>query len=200
MNQEVIQETNYFVPSTWRRMTARWLDQIFICLIIVSIVLEFPHSEDGYFQIGLIWALLLFSTPVLYEFIFVYMLHTTPGKWICNLKVISASDPKHWGVNSLIRAGLCYVGFFFSALFITALGRYDRRHWADLMAETQVVGLEAINLPKARPVTTVILVIMGLIQGWISFSEQIHSVEYRNGSVYILDPTNFDLAVEDDEE
>ncbi len=196
----MIQESTFYVPSTWRRITARWFDQIFICLIIVSIVLEFLHSEDGYFQIGLIWAFALFSTPIFYESIFVYMFHATPGKWICNLKVISRADPKHWGVHSLIRAVLCYVGFFFSALFVTALGRYDRRHWADLMAETQVVGLEAINLPKARPVTTVILVTIGLIQGWISFSEQIRSVEYRNGSIYILDPTNFDLAEVDDEE
>ncbi len=196
MNQEAM----YFVPSTWRRMTARWLDQIFICLVIVSILLKFPQSENGYLQIGLFWALLLFSTPVFYEFIFVYFFHSTPGKWICNLKVISRADPKHWGIHTLIRAVLCYVGFFFSALFVTALGRYDRRHWADLMAETQVVGLEAINLPKARPVTTVILVIVGLIQGWISFSEQIRSVEYRNGSIYILDPTNFDWAEADDEE
>lgn len=191
----------YFVPSTWKRWLARGLDQVFIWMVLAPLLMSLPHTEDGWIQLTIPWALALFLFPVFYEAGSNYFFYTSPGKWIFNLRILpaSAEGARHWAIHVLIRALICYFGNFFWAIFAVAFFRYDRRHLADWMAETRVVGLQPTILPSVRPVLGSIAVILGLIQGWVSALEQIHSVQYENGSFYVPDPANFDFVEVDED-
>ena len=136
----------------------------------------------------------------LYRFC-LYFFQATPGKWIFNLKVLPAGAlaEKQWGVHVLIRSLVSYVGLFMWALYATAFFRYDRRHLGDWLAETKVVGESFSKRHKVRPVLGVLILVLGLIQGWISTIEQIQSIDYEDGAVFIPDPTIFDFGGEDEE-
>ena len=191
----------YFVPSTWKRVFAWWLDQVFIWMVLAPILMMFPQTEDGWIQLSLPWAIMLFLYPVLFETLALYFLNTTPGKWIFNLRVVAASPAatEHWGVHVLIRSLISYFGIFFWAIIATAFFRYDRTHLADWIAETRVVGSHAGRSPKLRPVFGMSLLILGLVQGWASMTVQISNVEYEDGFIYIPDPTSFASEMEDEE-
>ncbi len=197
----MINEQSYFVPSTWKRLMARWLDQVFIWMVLAPVLMTFPHTEDGWIQLTIPWALVILLYPVFYEGICNYFFYSSPGKWIFDLKVLPASEEgaRHWGVHVLIRALVCYFGIFFWAIFATAFLRYDRRHLADWLGETRVVGLSPARLPSVRPLFGVSVVVLGLIQGWISISEQIQNVQYEEGTIFIPDPTSFDFEAEDED-
>lgn len=192
--------TATFVPSTWKRLMARGLDQIFISMVLFPVLLMRPETEDGWIQLTIPWALFVFLYPLVYEALCLCFFQTTPGKWIFNLKVIPASAiaKKHWGLHALIRALVCYVGFFIWAFFATALWRYDRRHLADLIAETRVVGIVPTKMHKVRPLIGLIVVMLGLVQGWISTVEQIQSIDYEDGAFFVPDPTVFDFSGEEE--
>ena len=194
---------SYFIPSTWKRVLAWCLDQVFIWMMIAPILIMFPQTEDGWIGISLPWALVLLVAPVFFEMAGLYYFNATPGKWICHLKILPASkaSEQHWAVHTLIRAVLGFCGMFLWVIFVTGLFRYDRRHLADLIAETRVVGFSARPLPQVRPVLGLIVVLLGLIQGGASLAAQISNVDYEDGSIFIPDPTNFDFAgVSEDEE
>ena len=197
----MIETQIHFVPSTRNRLMARWLDQVFIWMVLAPILMMFPMTEEGWIQLSLPCAVALFLYPIFYEAFCTYFFYTTPGKWICNLKLVPVESTlaKNWGVHALTRAVICHFGNFFWAIFATAFFRYDRRHLADWICETRVVGLAPTGFVKIRPVIGIIVVILGCISGWVSTYEQVTNIDYEDGFIYIPDPTNYDFSNIEDE-
>jgi uncharacterized RDD family membrane protein YckC len=198
---------NYYVPATWKRFLAKILDLIFIWILWTPIFMQAPRDADGWIELTLGLATLVFLFPIFAESACIYFFHTTPGKWIFHLQVEpanlrdSAKAPSAWAGHALLRSVLSYLTLFVSGLlFATMFFRYDRRHWADLLAETRVVSKDPSKTPPLRPILGLLLVLGGLFGGMASFSDQILSVEVEDGKIYIPDPLSFDFQLEEDGE
>lgn len=134
----------FYIPSTWRRLTARGTDQLiqllcYIPFLKTAVLLFFTEGEVSVslWQVGLFLLI-----PVIYEFSFLYLMQATPGKWCFGLKVVPCSDPYKaldWRQALLRPLADRFVLFFSWAVYALAFFRYDRTHLADWVAETRVV-------------------------------------------------------------
>ena len=57
----------HYVPATWRRLLARWLDQLFIWMVIGPLLLRLPQTEDGWIQLSIPWAIGIFLWPDIHK-------------------------------------------------------------------------------------------------------------------------------------
>lgn len=189
---------NLYVASTWKRLGARCVDQVFVTLLMAPVIWHLPSDGEGFLRVPLWTGLSLLSVPVFYEGLFYSFFHATPGKWIFGLQVIPASDSTAagWGFRIFSRVLLSQLSFFFLwAIYATALWRSDRRHLADWWAQTRVVGHESAGVLPPRWFSGSLLVVMGLASGWPQAQEQLRNLEVQAGHVIVPDP--FDIHLEE---
>ncbi|WP_255489937.1 RDD family protein [Bdellovibrio sp. KM01] len=136
-----------YVPSTWKRLLAVTIDQVFLAICYSPFYKAFytVWFTDADVQFNLFQLLMLFLTPALYEAASLMLISATPGKWIMGLKVVPAHSPHEEldYTQCLLRPLTSRLSFFFSwAIFALAFFRYDRTHLSDWVAETRVVQFQ----------------------------------------------------------
>ncbi|MNK01179.1 RDD family protein [compost metagenome] len=184
-----MEETSYFVPSTWARLIAKFIDQM------ISLVFYLPFAKGLYLliftdddvTISLWQVLVLLLIPAVYEGVFLALMQRTPGKWIMGLKVVPARDvsaPLRWD-QCLLRPLTERLSIFFSlAPFALAFFRYDRTHLADWVAETRVIQFEPrSSRTKIRWIVGTLLVVMNAYEGMSSAARVLNNVDWENGQV-----------------
>lgn len=144
--EQAIIPPSFLVPSLWSRLWARMIDDAVRLGLgwTFWFPLSFAQSEmDEPIRIHLYWVLLGISSAAIYEILGLVLFQTTLGKYLFNLKVESTvvgSEGKISCSQAFLRVLGSWFHFLFSwAPFVSALFRYDRRHWLDLYSETRVV-------------------------------------------------------------
>lgn len=180
-----------FIPSTWSRLFAHGIDQMISLVLYIpfaGLVLKLLLSEEDVF-LSLPQLLALFLLPAVYEFVFLVLMQTTPGKWMFGLKVVPFSNPTEplkW-TQCLLRPLVSRLSFFFGwAIFATAFFRYDRTHVSDWVAETRVIQNEPRkSLPKVRWIVGTFFILIYLYEGMISASAVINAIDWSAGRVNV---------------
>ncbi|WII70889.1 RDD family protein [Bdellovibrio sp. 22V] len=175
-----------YVPSTWKRFFAHGIDQLFILpfyLPFAGVFFRLAFTEDDVF-LNFIQLAVLFLIPALFEFVFLYLLQATPGKWFLGLRVVPAGDyqkPLHWS-QCVLRALAGRLSFFFSwAIYALAFFRYDRTHLCDWVAETRVVqATPRANKAELRWIVGVIFVLLYAYEGLVSSQMILKSIDWSN--------------------
>lgn len=178
-----------FIPSTWRRLVARFIDQILRLFFYLPFAKPFflLLFTDQEVPISLLQLTGLFLVPTIYEVIFLILMQATPGKWIMGLKVVPASNPMEYlsWQQCLLRPLTQTLTFFFSwAIYAVAFFRYDRTHLADWVAETRVVQ----STPRAtraslRPLLGVLFVFLNISEGLASARSILDSIQWEDKKV-----------------
>ncbi len=162
------------IPSTFQRAKARLIDEL-ICLVLSLPVTghlfltEFNEDADW----NLPWTGLFYWAGIrlFYFYVSYRFFQKTLGKWVYDLRLVPAANYNAELTDSQILLRLVAEWFklplswsIYSIMFF----RYDRRHFADLVAETRVAGPV-----QARPTTsrrTKIRWIVGIILLFSVFS------------------------------
>lgn len=163
--------TSESIPTTSRRLWARWFDQLIKFFLQIPFwlqVLGLLWSDEGTVMVHWSWVLYFLVIQFSYEPISYYLCGTTLGKYWLDLRVVDRQDPNR-GLGlaqSYLRGLLTELSCFFGwSLFATLFFRYDRSHWIDLWAGTRVVSLTSsssshsesqqqskqLEGPRARP-------------------------------------------------
>ncbi|HWU43255.1 MAG TPA: RDD family protein [Bdellovibrio sp.] len=191
-----------YVPSTWKRLIAFGIDQLFAALLYLPFAKTlwqlFSTDEDIYISLGKLF--LLFLVPALYEFIFLMILQATPGKWIMGLRVV----PAHNAYNELtlpqciLRPFVERLSFFFSwAIYALAFFKYDRTHLADWVAETRVIQFTPrIRRPRVRWIVGTVLLFSYLYQGLIYSTNVLNQIDWENKRVELRSLLNVDEMID----
>lgn len=182
-----------YVPSTWKRILAYSLDEIFMIpfyLPFVGIGIQFFWGEED-IVISLLQFFLILFVPAVYEFVFLLLLQSTPAKWFLGLKVVPAHD---WEADlswqqALLRALTKRLSLFTStAMYVLALFRYDRTHLADWVAETRVVQATPRHArPRIRWFLGTILTVYFLVEGLSLASKVLGAIHWSEGVVSLSD-------------
>ncbi|WP_413293739.1 RDD family protein [Bdellovibrio sp. HCB185ZH] len=146
-NKETLNTADIYVPSTWKRLVAVTIDQVFLAICYAPFYSAFYAAwfTEAEVEFSLFQLLMLFLIPALYEAASLILISATPGKWIMGLKVVPAQDPQSEldYTQCLLRPLTSRLSFFFSwAIFSLAFFRYDRTHLSDWVAETRVVQFQ----------------------------------------------------------
>jgi uncharacterized RDD family membrane protein YckC len=180
-----------YAPSTVKRLLAFGVDQFLILLLYIPFIKIFTQAllDDGEIYFSL-WSLLyLFLAPAFYEFVFLFLWQKTPGKWLFNLKVVSAANGlgQLGFSDSFLRALAGRLSFFFSsAIYAVAFFRYDRTHVKDWLAETRVVQSSARRKPpQVRWILGSFLFLSYLHEGILSSSQIIENIDWKNKQIEI---------------
>lgn len=180
---------NVYVPSTWRRLFAYGIDQIFVLVFYIpfakTFLQIFTTDEDIYISLGKL--ILMFLVPAIYEFIFLLILSATPGKWLLGLRVVPAHNAYgelHFA-QCLLRPLVGRLSFFFAwAIYAVAFFRYDRTHLVDWLAETRVIQLTPrVQRPHLRWFLGSVLVVGYLYEGLLYSHQVINSIDWGNKRV-----------------
>lgn len=199
-----------YVPSTWKRLLALGLDQIFILLFYIPFAKTFFQifftDDDVYISLAKLFV--LFLVPAVYEFIFLVVLQATPGKWLVGLKVVpvhNAYAELHI-YQCLLRPLVSRLSFFFSwAIYALAFFKYDRTHLADWVAETRVIQFTTrAQRPKIRWFLGLILILSNAYEGVISSSSVLNQIDWANKRVELRSLLNtsdlVDIQFDEDED
>lgn len=191
-----------YLPSTWRRLCAYFIDQI------ISLLFYFPFIGTVYKMIfttdevylSIVELLVLFLIPAIYEFVFLIYMQRTPGKAICGLYVVPFSnvyEKLDWR-HCVLRPLVGRLSFFFSwSIFALAFFRYDRTHLADWIAETRVIQtVKRAEAPTIRWFVGFILVISYAYEGLVSSSAVINSIDWGNLQVELRSALSVDEMLE----
>ncbi|MBO9668747.1 MAG: RDD family protein [Bdellovibrio sp.] len=201
-----------FVPSTWKRLAAFFVDQIVMILFYLPFagkMFQAVFTEEEVY-LSLVQLLVFFMVPAIYEFVFLVIMQATPGKWLFGLKVVPQNNPfspLHI-TQCIMRPFVSRLSFFFGwAIYAVAFFRYDRTHLADWVAETRVVQF------KPRPHRATIRWIAGsffvlcyIYEGLVYSNSILSQIDWKNKQVELRNVVNFDQSVDfqfddfDDEE
>ncbi|MFS4459755.1 RDD family protein [Bdellovibrio sp. HCB2-146] len=178
-----------YVPSTWRRLGANFIDQVLSLLMYLpfgGVFFKLFFTEEDVF-ISIFQLIILFFIPVIYDFIFLVLMQATPGKWMLGLKVVPRENPVQplEVAQCLLRPLTGRLSFFFGwAIYALAFFRYDRTHLCDWVAETRVVQFQP------RPERTRLRWFLGLLfvisyayEGLVSSSHMLQQVQWANNQV-----------------
>lgn len=155
-----------------------WMIDCFIRLVVV-IALQLVLSALGKVGIG-VFALMWFSLEWLYPVLFeVLWQGTTPGKRMCNLRVLHENGtPVGWRASiarNLIRA-VDFLPFFYGFGMIAMLLNRDFKRLGDLAAGTIVVhtgqARKSRGVPKAEPLPTSLALALPEQRAIIDFAER----------------------------
>jgi len=196
-----------YVPSTWRRLWAKLIDQVFVGLLFVPFLplyWQAWQSGEGLIEVSIWLGVYLLVAPIFYEFLFLYLFSRTPGKWLLGLRVVCADHLENdlgWE-NCLLRALVARLDFFFSwAIYALAFWRYDRTHLADWVAGTRVVqAFSRPQRPKKRWLLGIFFVLMFGLEGWVNAISILQQVDWQRGVIGIELPTEAQSDFEWDEE
>lgn len=178
-----------YIPSTWRRWVAHYIDQglkiVFYLPFMKSFFLILFTDQAVSLSVGQ-WIILLLITPF-YEAVFLALMQATPGKWMMGLKVVPARSPEEplqWQ-QCVLRPAVQLLTFFFSwALYALAFFRYDRTHLADWVAETRVVqSTRRPTRARLRPFLGVILILFNTYGGLTSAHKMLRAVKWDSNTV-----------------
>ncbi|MEK2688567.1 RDD family protein [Bdellovibrio sp. GT3] len=176
-----------FVASTWKRLFAIMLDQIFlvVCYLPFGTLFYRAWFTQGDVEISLFQLGMLFLVPALYEAVSLMLLSATPGKWLLGLKVVPADDPTKelQYTQCVLRPLTSRLTFFFSwAIYALAFFRYDRTHLSDWVAETRVVQFTPRpQRPTIRWVVGSLLILSYAYEGLLFSSNIINEINWKNG-------------------
>lgn len=187
-----------YVPSTWKRLFAAGIDQIFIFLFYIPFAKTFFDlfftDEDVY--ISLAKLLVMFLVPALYEFLFLMIMQATPGKWILGLKVVPANNAfeELTPGQCILRPLTGRLNFFFAwGIYALAFFRYDRTHLADWVAETRVIQFNPRpTRTKIRWVLGTILLLSYVYEGLAYSTEVLQQIDWKNKQVELRSLLNVD--------
>lgn len=198
-------EDAYYVPSTWARLFARLLDQVFQLLFYIpfgKILFDLVFTEDD--VVISLWQLLaLFLIPAIYEGVFLVLMQRSPGKWFLGLKVVPSHDVHaklRWD-QCLLRPLVGRLSFFFSlAPYALAFFRYDRTHLGDWVAETRVIQFTPrSSRPKIRWIVGTFFILTNAFEGMSSSARILNSIDWENRQVNVReiidvqDPADMDI-------
>ncbi|MDG0818228.1 RDD family protein [Bdellovibrio svalbardensis] len=178
-----------YVPSTWKRLFAFGIDQIFILLFYFPFAKTFVQlfftDEDVYVSLGKL--LVMFLVPALYEFVFLMILQATPGKWLLGLKVVPAHNAyaELQSAQCILRPLVSRLSFFFAwAIYAFAFFKYDRTHVADWVAETRVIQFTPRpRRPQIRWILGVFLVLSYVYEGVVYSSSVLGQIDWASKRV-----------------
>lgn len=179
----------FYFPSTWKRLSAYFIDQVFSLLFYIPFAGFFYRltftSDEVY--VSVVELLILFLIPAIYEFVFLLWMQRTPGKALCGLWVVpfaNTNDELDWR-QCVLRPLVGRMSFFFSwSIFALAFFRYDRTHLADWVAETRVVQkVKRAETTKIRWFVGTILIFAYLSEGLTSSSAILNSIDWSNMQV-----------------
>ncbi len=181
----------YYFPSTWRRLLAHFTDKALImCLqapVWISIAMYYIRNE----QLRVHWAHLAYMVLVslLYETVCLAVFSATIGKWQWGLRVISresGSSKRLAFDQALVRTLVTRFSFFFGwSVFAVAFFRSNRTHFADWVANTQVVGVkERKQRPKVRWILALGFIFLSLNESIRTAAITINSTQWRDPFVY----------------
>lgn len=178
--------TNAHIPSTWRRLSARGLDQLFILpfyIPFMSSIWKLMVTDDAV-VVPLGTALIYLLIPALYDFIFLVLLQGSPGKWFFDIKVVPIHDS-----GAKLSLGQCamrsIVGifslFFGWAIYATAFFRYDRTHVVDWVAETRVVqAVPRLKRPTIRWLLGLLVIFFVGLDSLSTAKSVLQNVDWEN--------------------
>lgn len=201
-----------FIPSTWRRLFAFFIDQFFIFFFYLPFAGTFSRifftDEDVY--VSLIQLFVLFMVPAVYEFVFLMILQATPGKWLLGLKVVPAhnADAELHTFQCALRPLTSRLSFFFAwAIYALAFFRYDRTHLADWVAETRVIQFKPrAERPKIRWIIGSLLFVSYLFEGLNYSMAVLQQIDWKNHKVELrsvlqsTDMVDFDFGDDETED
>jgi uncharacterized RDD family membrane protein YckC len=176
-----------FVPSTWRRLFAKGIDQIvrgvFYIPFVGLLIKLFTTSEEV--KVSLSKLMIVFFIPPIYELIFLILFQATPGKWLMGLKVVPFSSPEtklDLGQCLLRSIGGQFTFFFSWAIYAVAFFRYDRTHVVDWIAQTRVIQVSPrLGRAKLRPLMGFVFIVFYAWEGLVSAHQIIHNIDWMNG-------------------
>ncbi|MCX7978653.1 MAG: RDD family protein [Bdellovibrionaceae bacterium] len=129
-------------PSTGRRFIAKLLDTAIIEMIRLPVTLPllFSFLNTGGIVLHINQFIFWFLVPICYEFLGVWLMRATPGKWIMGFKVMQKGRTSVDWSSSLLRATVNRFSLFFAgANYVLALTNRQRTHIADWIARTYLM-------------------------------------------------------------
>lgn len=140
LNSELIE---YEYGGFLARFFAMVIDYIILFIIDGATLFPFygvfvaPHS----YELFVVNNIALLLIPLIYSVVFWVWLGATPGKLICNLKVVDSVSGKNMGIlQSVFRYfGYFISGFFLMLGYIWALFDSKTQTWHDKMASSVVI-------------------------------------------------------------
>lgn len=166
----------YHLPSTWRRLVARLLDDGYVFILQLPVIIIFVTNvfRTNEFKIHWAHAVYFVLVRILYESLSLAFFSTTLGKRQLGLQVINqnkmADKSKISLEQAILRSLVSQLSHIFGwSLFVTALYKYNRTHIADWVADTQVVSfIPRTKRPQVRWVFAtgfIFLFLTGSIKG-----------------------------------
>jgi uncharacterized RDD family membrane protein YckC len=203
-----------YVPSTWKRLLANSIDQLFLVVCYAPFFKSFYNLmfTEGEVELSLFQLLMIFLIPALYEAVSLMLISATPGKWLVGLKVVPADDPQKEldYTQCILRPLTSRLSFFFSwAIYALAFFRYDRTHLADWMAETRVIQFTPRSArTRIRWIVGIFFVLSYGYEGMVSASSVLNSINWQTGKADLreimassgMDDMQFDLDMENEGE
>ncbi len=179
----------YQVPSTWRRLFARWADSALSLVFFFPLGLDFVMElvNSGRIQVDVRVLILCALSAFFYEVLFVWFFGATVGKWIFGLRVVNSRNfhLKPNFIQSFLRHFANQLSLFWSMSgVVLAFIRYDRRHLSDWIAETRVVQLgPRSSPPKIRWIVTPILFFYFLITGISNTAHNLKAIKLEGNKL-----------------
>ncbi|WP_413574638.1 RDD family protein [Bdellovibrio sp. HCB290] len=203
-----------YVASTWKRLIAQLLDQVFLlaCYLPFGALFYRVWFTQEDVEISVFHLFVLFMVPALYEAVSLMLLSATPGKWLLGLKVVPADDPSKelLYTQCVLRPLTSRLTFFFSwAIYALAFFRYDRTHLSDWVAETRVVQFTPRpQRPTVRWVVGTLLILSYAYEGLLFSSNVINEINWKTGNADLralvsassMDDVSVDLGDDVEEE
>lgn len=148
----------YHIPSTWKRLLARLIDDAYVFILQAPVVFVFIKDFFITSEAKIHWAHALYFVviKIVYETLCVHFFSATPGKMHMGLRLISRHhDGSSKGIGldqALLRSLICQLSHIFGwSLYVTAFYKHNRTHVADWFADTQVVSSQKrTHRPKIR--------------------------------------------------
>lgn len=197
---------NSYIATSRRRIFAKMIDFVLIAVVVGMMALghELVGSDEIVFISLDKYLMTIFFIPFLYDLLFLYLIQSTPGKWLMQLRVVPLGNLggqlsfTHVFLRSLSEHLLVVIGFGF---YLTAYFRYDRRHWGDLLSETIVVQeVPRLTRVQVYPFLASIVFLIYTYAGLISFYEVSERIDWRNRRIQVMSDQLFDqiFEMEDD--
>lgn len=208
----------YFFPSTWKRLIARLLDDgyIFILQLPVVVVFVVNSFQSESFKIHWAHAVYFILVRILYETISVAFFSTTLGKKQMGLTIINRNrgveKTKIGFDQALLRSIVGQLSHIIGwSLYVTAFFKHNRTHVGDWIADTQVVSYTARDKrPQIRWIFAIGFMILSFSSSIKGTAASLNSLTWQKPYLYFQNSefekmikqmnVNFDMEDSDEED